>query len=84
MDRVSQFHSKTVARVERARHVNEAQREVARDAPVARLVGIGERTPGDITADAEVVELGRMGAQTLPKRQLREGQDQELIEMRER
>ena len=89
--RVRQFHRKAVVRIEFARHVDEAQREVAIDAPVARLVGIGERASGDVATDAEVVELGRMGAQagfdiaqTLPERQLREGHGQELIEMGER
>jgi hypothetical protein len=68
---------KGVARVELERHLDETQREVAVDTPVAFLVGGGQRTPGDPATNAEVGELARMGtqadldiAQTLPKRQL--------------
>ncbi|MEO5863505.1 MAG: hypothetical protein ABIQ79_00495 [Nitrospiraceae bacterium] len=52
-----------------ASRVDEDQCEVARDAPVARLTGIGERTPGDITAAAAMVERDQMGTKTLLKRQ---------------
>lgn len=38
-----------------ASHVEEDQGKVARDASVARLTGIGEPTPGDITAAAAMV-----------------------------
>ena len=38
--------------------------EIGMDAPVAFLVGIGERAAGYIAPDAHEVELGVLGAQT--------------------
>ena len=60
--------------------LDQAQREVGMDTPVALLVGIGQCAAGDVAPDAQVIKLGLMGAQTgrdvaqaLAERQLREG-----------
>lgn len=61
--------------------------EVCIDAPVARLVGIGERTSGHAAVDDQVIQLGLMGTQTdldiaqaLASAELGEGHAEKLIE----
>jgi hypothetical protein len=70
--------------------LREQRRHLRVDAPVARFVGIGQRTATDPAAEAQVVELiGARGqtvfdvAQALAKGQLREGHAQKLIPARE-
>ncbi len=53
---VRQVDRERVVDVEVARRPNEALREVGVDAPVARLVGVGQRRPRDARADADVIE----------------------------
>lgn len=90
VDGIVQFHRKAVLRIERSRGVDQAQREVLVDAPIALLVGIGQGAARNATTNAQVIELGRVGAQAgfdiaqaLAERQLRERHAQELIEVRE-
>jgi len=68
---------------------SQVHREIHVDAAVALLVGIGQRTLGDVASYAQVVELGLMGAQTgfdvaqtFAVSQLCESHAQKLIEMR--
>ncbi len=89
IDRLFEFDSKTVLRVELARHLDLTQREILIDMPVARFVGVGERAPGGVATNAQMIESGLVSAQTgfdvakaLAVRQLREGQAEKLIEMR--
>ena len=63
--------------------------EVAEDAPVAMLVGIGQRGAGDTTTKAHVIELGLLSpqadfdiAQTFAVGKLGKGQTEELIAAR--
>jgi hypothetical protein len=63
--------------------------EVANDAPVARLVGIGQRRAGDTTTKAHVIELGSLSsqagfdiAQTFAVGELGKGQAEKLIAAR--
>ena len=79
-----------VAGIERLGDRDEDLGEVGHDAPVARLVRIGQGAPCHAAPDAHVVELGLHGpeagldvAQALAVRQLGESQAEELIETRE-
>jgi len=85
--RAVQIEAERFVGVHRARDVNEHLREVGVDAPVVRLVGIGQRRPRDLAAKAHVIELALHRAQTgfdvaetLAERQLGKGQTKELIE----
>ena len=91
VDRVGKLHAEAVVRVELAREANQVQCEILIDAPVARLVGIGQGAARDATADTQVIELGRVRtqarfdvAQALAKGELRKGHAQKLIQVRER
>ena len=91
VDRLFQLHRKAVAGVKRSGGLNQTHREIRKDAAVALLVGIGQRALGDVATDAQVVELGLMGAQTgfdvaqaFAIRQLRKGHAEKLIEMGKR
>jgi len=64
--------------------------ELVVDAPVAIFAGIGQRAAADVSPQAEMVEPGRLRAQTrfdiaqaLPIGQLREGKTQELVQATE-
>lgn len=64
--------------------------ELAMNAPVAPIVGIGQIAGRDAPANAQMVELRRLGSQTdldvaqaLPVGQLGEGHVQELVEATE-
>ncbi len=68
---------------------SQVHREIHVDAAVALLVGIGQRTLGDVASYAQVVELGLVGAQTgfdvaqtLTVSQLSKNHAQKLIEIR--
>jgi len=70
---------------------DQALREVGIDAPVAYGVRVGQRIARDRRANAEVIQLGALGAQTrfdvtqaFSIGQLRERHSQELIQARER
>ena len=83
-----QLHGKAVVDIEISGDLNENDREILVDAPVARFVGIGQCALGDIASDAQVIKLGSVSTQTgfdvaqaLAIRQLREGKAEELIEM---
>ena len=89
IDRMRQFQAEAVFGIEFARFLNQAEGEILIDAPVATLVGIRQCALGNAAANAQMVELGGMGAQTsldvaqaFPVGQLREGHAQKLIEMR--
>lgn len=84
-----QFDSKTVVGVQRLSGANQRLSEIGPDAPIAVLVGVGERASRNRAAKPHVVELGLMGAktafdiaQTLPIRQLGKGHAEELIHAR--
>jgi len=64
VDRLFQLHRKAVAGIKRSGGLNQAHREIRKDAAIALLVGIGQRALGNIAANAQVIELGLMGAQT--------------------
>jgi hypothetical protein len=86
-----QFYPERVLGVEPTGYLDEREREILIDAPVAILVGIGQCAAGDPAANAQVVELARMRPQTsldvaqaFPVSELREAHAQILIEMRKR
>lgn len=90
IDRMRQFQAEAVLGVELARGLDQAEGEVLIDAPVAVLVGIRQRALGDAAANAQMVELGGMRAQTgldiaqaFPVGQLCKGHAQKLVEVRE-
>ncbi len=90
IDRMLQLDAEAVLGVELAGRLDQAEGEVLVNAPVARLVGVGQGAAGDATTNAQVIELGGMRAQAgldvaqaFPVGQLREGHAQELIEVRE-
>jgi len=69
--------------------VDEHLSEVCVDAPVMRLVGIGQRGPRDPATEPHVIEFARHGAQagldvaeTLAESKLGKSQTKELIEAR--
>ena len=87
VDGVVEIDAEAVLGIERARDADQAFSEVGVDAPVARLVGVGEGAARYIAPDAHVVELGVLGAQTgldvaqaLAVGELGEGHAQVLIE----
>ena len=59
-----QLDSKAVAGVKLSGCLDQAHREIHVDAAVALLVGISQRTLGDVASYAQMVELGLVGAQT--------------------
>lgn len=90
IDRMHQFQAEAVLGIEFVRCLDQAEGEILINAPVAVLVGVGQRALGNAAAYAQMVELGGMRAQTgldvaqaFPVSQLREGHAQELIEVRE-
>ena len=90
IDRMRQFQAEAVLGIEFARCLDQAESEILIDAPVAVLVGVGQRALGNAAANAQVVELGGMRAKTgldvaqaFAVGQLREGHAQELVEVRE-
>ena len=89
--RLLQLHPEPVLGIESAGDVDERIREILIDAPVAALVGAGQRAAGDPAANAQVVELARLRAQAgldvaqaFAVGELREHYAQKLIEVRER
>ncbi len=89
VNRLFQFHRKAVAGVKLSGGLDQAHREIHIDATVALLVGIGQRALGDVASDAQVIELGLVGAQTgldvaqtFAVSQLRERHAEKLIEIR--
>jgi len=88
--RRSQFRPEGLGGIQRLGDCDEGLGKVGHDAPVARLVRIGQDAPRHAPPDAHVVQLGLHGpetgldvAQALAVRQLGEGQAEELIETRE-
>lgn len=84
-----QFHGKAVGFVECPGRLDQVCCEVGVNAPIAGFVGIGQRALGNMTAYAQVVEFGLMGAQAgfdvaqaLAVSQLRESHAEKLVEMR--
>ena len=87
VDRLFQIDAQGVARIEFAGPGNEDGGEVGVDAPVAILIGFGQRVACDLAANADVIQLGLQGVQTdfdvaqaVPVGQLSKGHAQELIE----
>ena len=85
--RLFQFHSEGIVGIQIPGDPDQDLGEVGVDSPVAVLVGMGQRVPGDPSPDAPVIQLGANGpqarldvAQTLPKGQLREGHAEKLVE----
>ncbi len=58
VDRLFQLDSKAVAGVKFSGCLDQAHREIHIDAAVALLVGIGQRTLGDVASYAQMVKLG--------------------------
>ena len=91
VDGVLQVDAEGLVDIQRSRDADQALGEVGVDAPVAHVVGIGQRIARHRGANAQVVELGALRAQagfdvaqTLAIGQLRERHAQELIQTRER
>jgi len=59
-----EFQDPLVVGIQASGVLNQGIGEIGEDAPVSLLVGVGERTPGDLSPDARVVEFGFHGAQT--------------------
>lgn len=86
VDRVVQIDAKAVVAVQLARTSDEQGGQVCPDAPIAPLVGIGQRRTFDWRAKAHAVKFRLVGlqtsfdvAQTLAVGQLREGHGAELL-----
>ena len=62
--RVLQPEATAGAEVERARRHDQALGQFGRDAPLPRLVGLGERRTGDLVPEAQVVARGGLRRQT--------------------
>jgi len=91
VDGVVQIDTERIVRVELARTPDQHGGQIGPDAPVARLVGVGQRGALDRRAKAHRVELGRVGrqarldiAQALAPGELREGHRPELLGARQR
>ncbi len=91
IDRLGQRHAQRLARIERSRLGDQPLGEFGINAPVARLVGIGQRRAADRLAKPHVVELGGLGRQTgldvaqaLAVGELREGHAAQLLGARQR
>lgn len=89
--RVGQIHTKAVLDIELPRRANQAHGQVVVNAPVARLVGVGQSAAGNPASDAQVVGLGFLCSQAgldVPQAfavsQLGECLTQELVQVRER
>ena len=83
---IGQFHAEVLVDVERAGLDDQPLSQLEVDAPVARLVGVGQRRASDRRADAHVVKLAGLSRQThfdiaqaLAVGQLREGHDAKLL-----
>ena len=83
---VVQFDPKGLFGIQPTGDANETLRKVGIDAPVAHGIGIGQRVAGHVRANAQMVQLGALGAQTgfdvaqaLAVSQLREGHGAELL-----
>ena len=90
IDGVVELDRQRVIGIKPPRDADQVLGEVGIDAPVAHGVGIGQRVAGDVAAETQMVELGRLRtkasfniAQALAPGQLRERQAQILIKARE-
>src|SRR5437879_852648 len=63
VDRVGELDAQGFVAIELAGGADQALREIAKDAPVAMFVGIGQGTARDPAANAHVVELGSLYSQ---------------------
>lgn len=63
IDGVLELDAEVLLRIQSASGVNQRLGEVGVDAPVAHLIGIGERVTGDGGAKAHVIELVLLRAQ---------------------
>ena len=91
VDRVVQANVQRIARVKFAGSANQHRSQVRPDAPVAGLVGIGQRGAFDGRAKAHRIQLARIGRQTrldiaqaLAPGQLRERHRTQLLGARQR
>lgn len=82
-----QGHAELVVGIQAAGFGNEHLGEIAKDAPIAMFVGVGQGAAADRAAKAGMVQFGPQGPQTgfdiaqaVAARELGEGQAQELIE----
>jgi len=87
VDRVVEIEAERLAGVHRTRDVDEHLSEVGIDPPVVGLVGIGQRGPRDLAAEAPVIELALNGAkarfdvaETLAEGQLSKSETKKLID----
>ena len=90
VDGLGQFDSERLVAVKIAGHANQHLGKVAVNAPVASLVGIGERSAGNAAPKTHVIKPGLLGAQagfdvaeTGAISQLSKSQTEELIPARE-
>lgn len=86
VDRLLQRHAKAVLTIETPGDADEFGRKVGVDSPIARLVGIGQRTARNSSANARMIQFGTERAQagddvakTLALGQLREGHTKQLV-----
>jgi hypothetical protein len=91
IDGLVQLQAQCVGGVQLPRDPNQGLGELAVQAPVAPLVGIGQIAAREIAAQSEVIRLGGVRfetgldvPQTLPKSDLRERHTQELVQATER
>ena len=90
IDGLFQLHAEGLVGVELPRSTDQHLSEIGEDAPVVDAVGIGQRAPRDVAAEARMVELGLEGPQTrldvaqaFAEGQLCERQAEELVPTRE-
>ena len=62
--RLFEIYGQHVFRVECAGTPNQDVREVGEDPPVATLIGVRDRAPGNLGAEPRMVKLGAKGTQT--------------------
>ena len=90
VDRLLQIHAERFVGIEFPRPTDQHLSEIGEDVPVVSAVGIGQRAPRDLAAEARMIELGLEGPQTrldvaqaFAKGQLRERHAEKLVPARE-
>ena len=90
IDRLGEIHRKGLLSIEPTRGADQRVGEFGVDAPVARLVGVGQGAAADLAAKTQVVELGGLRAQArldvaqaFAVGQLCEGHGQKLVQAAE-
>jgi hypothetical protein len=86
IERLGQFQAKRLVTIQWASLCDEHSRKIAKNTPVARLVGVSQHVARDATTKTHVIQLGLLRArtsfdiaQTFPPSELRESQTEKLI-----